>query len=185
MKLPISETGTSTRSVRFRGNLRQRGYTLWELLVVVAIIAVTVSVVQLSIGLGDDNRELKRLGKDLGKLFHLLSQEAVFENRNYAVSVQDNGFLILEYDDGKWFETGETFLKRFKMTDSQSSQLFLEEKLVDTAKKTEPPPHILILSSGEMTPFEWRITDSLTNSGIVLQGNLLGSVLMTGPEPLT
>ena len=74
MKLPISETGTSTRSVRFRGNLRQRGYTLWELLVVVAIIAVTVSVVQLSIGLGDDNRELKRLGKDLGKLFHLLSQ---------------------------------------------------------------------------------------------------------------
>jgi hypothetical protein len=35
-----------------------------------------------------------------------------------------------------------------------------------------------------MTPFEWRIRDQLTQSGIVLQGNLLGRVLMTGPEPL-
>lgn len=185
MKRPISETGTSTRSLRISGNPRQRGYTLWELLVVVAIIAVTVSMVQLSVSLGDENRELKRLGKDLGKLFHLLSQEAVFENRNYAVSVHDEGFIVLEYRDGEWLETGENFLRRFKMNEMQRSQLYLEEKLIDTAKKTEPPPHILILSSGEMTPFEWRITDQRTNAGIVLQGNLLGSVLMTGPEPLT
>jgi general secretion pathway protein H len=185
VKHPISETGTSTPSLCPSGNLKQAGYTLWELLVVVAIIAITVSVVQLSVSLGDENRELKRIGKDLGKLFHLLSQEAVFENRNYAVSVHDEGFVILEYQDGEWLETGESFLRRFKMTDSQSSQLYLEEKLVNTEKKTEPPPHILILSSGEMTPFEWRITDRQTNAGIVLQGNLLGSVLMTGPEPIS
>ena len=35
-----------------------------------------------------------------------------------------------------------------------------------------------------MTPFEWRIRDQLTQSGILLQGNVLGGVLMVGPEPL-
>jgi general secretion pathway protein H len=171
--------------LRFPGVPRQKGFTLWELLVVVAIVAVTVSMLQLSVSLGDEHRELKRLGKDLGKLFQLLSQEAVFENRNYAVSVYDEGFVILELREGKWLETGENFLKKFKMRESQHSRLYLEDKLVDTERKAEPPPHILILSSGEMTPFEWRIVDNQTNAGIVLQGNLLGSVLMTGPEPLS
>ena len=63
--------------------------------------------------------------------------------------------------------------------------MIIENRLVDTSSKTTPEPHILILSSGEMTPFEWRIDDDRTQAGIVLQGNLLGSVLMTGPEPLT
>lgn len=185
VKRPISETGISIRNHRQLRTLAQRGFTLWELLVVVAIVAITISMLQLSFSVADDDRELKRTGKDLGKLFHLLSQEAVFENRNYAVSIHAEGFIILEYKEGKWFETGQKFLQKFKMADSQRSELYLDAELIDTGKKTEPPPHILILASGEMTPFEWHIKDTLTNSGIVLQGNLLGSVLMTGPEPLS
>ena len=152
---------------------------------VVAIVAITISMMQFSVSIGDEDRELKRIGKDLGKLFHLLSQEAIFENKNYAVSVYDEGFVILEYKEDKWYETGQDFLQKFKLTESQRSELYLEDKLIDTKRQTIPPPHILILSSGEMTPFEWRIKDNLTNSGIVLQGNFVGSVLMTGPEPLT
>lgn len=185
MKHPISVTGTPILNQRRFQKLNQQGFTLWELLIVVAIVTITISMVQLSFSLGDDDRELKRIGKDLGKLFHLLSHEAVFENRNYAVSVYDEGFVILEYKEGNWIPTGENFLKQFKLTKSQRSLLYLDNELVDTVKKKEPPPHILILSSGEMTPFEWRIVDTLTKSGIVLQGNLVGGVLMTGPEPLT
>jgi len=162
----------------------QRGFTLWELLIVVAIIAITISVVQLSVGLSDETRDLKRVGKDLGKLFHLLNQEAVFENRNYAISVQEKGFLVLEYNEDKWLPAPDTFFTRIKMTEAQSSQLIIEDLIIDISTNTNPEPHILILSSGEMTPFEWRISDSNTQSGIVLQGNVLGGVLMTGPEPL-
>ena len=151
---------------------------------VVAIVAITVSMVQLSVGLGDETRDLKRIGKDLGKLFHLLNQEAVFESRNYAISVQDNGFSVLEYSEGKWLPSSQSFFKKYKMTESQISQLIIENQVIDISKKSEPEPHILILSSGEMTPFEWRISDQLTRSGILLQGNVLGGVLMTGPEPL-
>ncbi len=141
-------------------------------------------MVQLSVGLSDETRDLKRVGKDLGKLFHLLNQEAVFESRNYAISVQDQGFTVLEYKDGDWEPAVDKFFTRIKMTESQSSQLIIENQVIDIAPTTKPGPHILILSSGEMTPFEWRISDELTQSGILLQGNVLGGVLMTGPEPL-
>ncbi len=184
MKQPISVTGISIRRPE-SGRLRARGFTLWELLVVVAIVGVTVSMLQLSIGLGDDTRDLKRVGKDLGKMFRLLTQEAVFENRHFAVSVLDNGFIVLEYADGEWLETGDNFLQRIRLTETQRSVLLIEDLVVDTSPQTQPKPHILILSSGEMTPFEWRIEDSLTDSGIVLEGNVLGGVLMTGPEPLS
>jgi general secretion pathway protein H len=194
VKLPTLETGISIRRFSSRDSCRsantwhrrclQRGFTLWELLIVVAIVAITLSMMQFSMGLGDESRELKRVGKDLGKLFHLLNQEAVFENRNYAISVQENGYMVLEYDGSQWSRVGESFFTRFKMAESQSSELIIEDLVVDITPKTDPEPHILILSSGEMTPFEWRIRDQRSQSGIVLQGNLIGGVLMTGPEPL-
>ncbi len=185
MKLPTSETGISTHKTGLICSRSQLGFTLWELLIVVAIIGLTVSMMQFSIGLSDDTRDLKRVGKDLGKLFHLLNQEAVFENRNYAISVQDAGFLVLEFNEGKWLVAPDSFFTRIKLTESQLSQLIIDDKIVDTTRKDVALPHILILASGEMTPFEWRISDSKTKSGIVLEGNLIGGVLMTGPEPLS
>ena len=184
MKLPTSATGISTPKRALPHGDSQRGFTLWELLIVVAIVAITISMVQLSVGLSDETRDLKSVGKNLGKLFHLLNQEAVFESRNYAVSVQDKGFIVLEYNEGEWAQSDQSFFSKIKLTESQRSKLIIEDEIIDISEKTPPQPHILILSSGEMTPFEWRISDNLTQSGIVLQGNVLGGVLMTGPEPL-
>lgn len=185
MKRPISATGTSTRRPGLRTAPRQGGFTLFELLVVVAIVTITISVVQLAPGLSDETRDLKRTGKELGKLFRLLTQEAVFESRNYAISVQENGFVVLEYNEDSWAPAADSFFAKIKMTESQRSTLIIENQEIDISETEEPAPHIRILSSGEMTPFEWRIEDDTIKSGIVLQGNLLGGVLMTGPEPLT
>ena len=184
VKLPTSETGISIRKRKWPCKTSQGGFTLWELLMVVAIVAITVSMVQLSVGLSDETRDLKRVGKDLGKMFQLLNQEAVFESRNYAISVKDRGFIVLEYNEGKWLPSPQSFFEKIKMTESQLSELIIENQVIDISEKTIPEPHILILSSGEMTPFEWRISDQLTQSGILLQGNVLGGVLMSGPEPL-
>jgi general secretion pathway protein H len=185
VKRPISATGTSIRKRARQRDAKQGGFTLWELLIVVAIVAITISVVQLAPGLSDETRDLKRVGKDLGKLFRLLSQEAVFESRIYAISVQEKGFVVLEYNEGQWAPAADSFFGKIKMTESQRSTLIIENQTIDISESSESVPHILIESSGEMTPFEWRIEDRLTKSGIVLQGNLLGGVLMTGPEPLT
>lgn len=184
MKRPISATGISIPKPGLRHGTRQQGYTLFELLVVVAIVAITISVVQLAPGLSDENRDLKRVGKELGKMFRLLNQEAVFGSRNYAISLHDKGFFVLSYEEGEWLPVPDKFFSRIKMTESQSSMLIRENQVIDISKTTKPEPHIVIQSSGEMTPFEWRISDKMTRSSIVLVGDLLGSVFMTGPQPL-
>lgn len=143
-----------------------------------------MSIVQLAPSLADKDRDLKKAGKNLGKLFHLLSQEAVFENRNFAVSVHNEGYFVLEFDGEEWLQSEDSFFQKFKLNENQRSLLLIEDIVIDIAKSNKPKPHILILSSGEMTPFEWRIRDHNSQSKIVLLGNFTGKVLMIGPEPI-
>ena len=181
VKRPTLVTGTSIPDTRLA---HQRAFTLWEMLMVVAIIAITVSLVQLSAGLADNNRHIKNLGKGLGKLIQLLNQEAVFENRNFALALGDNKYAVLEYNGEDWALSDRHGSTLVPMRESQVNRLIIDDLVIDTSAKNPVDPHILILSSGEMTPFEWQVDDAESRSRIVLQGSLTGQVLMSGPEPL-
>jgi general secretion pathway protein H len=176
------ETGISIHNPRFS---RQQGFTLWEMIIVVTIISITMLGLTLAPSLSDRDRNLIRVGNDIDNLFEVLFQEAVFENRNFAISVYDAGFHVLEFNGEEWVKSEERFYERVKFTEAQKSLLLIEDLVIDISNKTQPKPHILILASGEMTPFEWRINDSDSDSGIILFGNLLGQVLTSDPAPLS
>lgn len=180
-KLPISVTGILIR--RPSKSSGARGFTLFEILVVVIIVSITVSAVLLSTNLGSDSNDLKVLGKDLSKLIRLLYQEAIFENRNYAISLHHQGFKVLEYDGEDWVIADQSFFRKVKLSESQNSNLIVENYVVKAVDQADLTPHILILSSGEMSAFEWRIDDSDARASITIQGDLLGNILMTGPVP--
>ena len=182
MKPPISETGISTLSQRHR---LQRGFTLLEILVVVIIVVITVSAVIFSTTLSRGDSDLRLLGNDLSKLIHLIYQEAIFENRNYAISLNPKGFSLLEYNGEEWTISEQTFYRKIKLHENQRSSLVVDNRDVAMVDPESAVPHILILSSGEMSSFEWQIADENLNSQITLQGDLLGNVLMLGPVPLT
>jgi general secretion pathway protein H len=179
--LLISETGTlilNNACLR-----RHRGFTLWEMLIVVIIISVSTSVILLSTSLGRDSNDLKVLGSDMSKLIQLLYQEAIFENRNFAISLKHDGYRVLEYDGQSWTKSDQTLFRRIKLNEFQSSALVVENLAVISVDEEELIPHILILASGEMTPFEWTIIDEATKNIIVLEGDLLGKIRMEGPTP--
>ena len=162
---------------------RHRGFTLWEMLIVVIIISVSTSVILLSTTLGRDSNDLKVLGSDMSKLIQLLYQEAIFENRNFAISLKHDGYQVLEYDGQSWIDSDQTMFRRIKLNEVQASTLVVEELAVKSVDQEELIPHILILASGEMTPFEWTIIDDSTKKIIVLEGDLLGKIRMEGPTP--
>ncbi|MFV2032420.1 MAG: hypothetical protein ACC663_07985, partial [Gammaproteobacteria bacterium] len=108
---------------------------------------------------------------------------AIFENRNYAISLLDQGFNVLEYDGEDWVVSEQSFFSRIKLSESQSSSLVVENFAIETVSSGSLVPHILILASGEMSPFEWNITDSDIGASITIQGDLLGNILMSGPIP--
>jgi general secretion pathway protein H len=160
-----------------------RGFTLWEMLIVVIIMSVSISVILLSTSLGRNSDDLKILGSDMSKLMQLLYQEAIFENRNFAISLKHDGYKILEYDGQAWNESDQTLFRRIKLNETQESELTVDNLAVASVDEEEMMPHILILASGEMTPFEWIINDQIAKTTIVLQGDLLGKIRMTGPTP--
>ncbi len=166
-----------------RKNFIERGFTLFEILVVVIIVSITVSAILFSTGLRDDSSDLKGLGKDLSQLIRLLYQEAIFENRNYAISLNYKGFNILEYNGQDWVAADQSFFRKVKLSEFQSSDLTVENFVIQPVDQSSPIPHILILSSGEMSAFDWRIIDSESRASITIQGSLLGNVLMSGPVP--
>ena len=177
MKVPTSVTGTST--VKFKN--RQCGFTLFEILVVVFIVIITVSAVVFTTTIARGESDLRQLGQDLGKLVHLLYQEAIFENRNFAIALHDKGYSVLEYDGEVWATSQQRFFRKVKMHDGQSSQLVVDQQPLAPVSVEQPQPQILILSSGEMSTFEWTINDKHLKSQIILQGNLLGNVTVLGP----
>ena len=178
MKVPILATGIS---IPDHGLFRQRGFTLWEILVVVFIVVITVSAVVSSTSLGRGDANLKVLGNDLGKLIHLLFQEAVFENRNYAISLSQEGYNVLEYNGEDFVISEQSFFRKIKLGETRESILVVENLEVSAVETGSTVPHILILSSCEMSNFEWQITDTNLNAQIIVQGNFLGKVVVLGP----
>ena len=163
----------------------EQGFTLWEILVVVIIVSVSVSFILLSTSFSSGSTNLKALGSDLGKTVRLLYQEAIFENRNYAISLNPQGFSVLEYDGEKWVGSTQSFYRKLKFSEAQRSQLLIEELVVKAVKQDDPVPHILILSSGEMTAFEWNIIDNHSKASVTISADFLGNILVTDPVPLS
>ena len=193
MRLPISVTGPLLtrrqpglrKSQRFTSLGTTKGFTLFEMLVVVIIVTISVSAILFSTSFVGGSSTLEVLGNDLSKTIRLLYQEAIFENKNYAISINHQGFKVLEYDGEEWAEAKQLFFRKVKLNESQQSNLIIEN-LVDTSdEESDPVPHILILSSGEMTPFEWQIRDSDARASITIFGDFLGNVLASDPLPLS
>ncbi len=181
MKPPISVTGTSIPRSLFPGSAK--GFTLWEILVVVIIVTISVSAILFSTSLTRGSDDLKILGSDLSKTMRLLYQEAIFENKNYAISINHQGFRVLEYDGQDWSESSQSFFRKVKLNESQKSRLLIEDLVVKSVDQSKPVPHILILSSGEMTPFEWEIRDTDAKTSITIFGDFLGNIISTDPVP--
>lgn len=184
IRLLTSETGILIpNKIQCRNH---RGFTLWEMLIVVIIITVSISVILLSTSLGRDSDNLKVLGSDMSKLIQLLYQEAIFENRNFAISLEHDGYKVIEYDGASWVESDQSLFRKIRLNETQVSILVVENLEVKPVDEDEEEmiPHIFILASGEMTPFEWTINDEATRTSIILSGDLLGKIRMSGPTPL-
>ena len=193
MRLPTSVTGTlihrnlsENREYRSVKSLAStKGFTLFEVVVVVIIVTISVSAILFSTSFISGSSDLKLLGNDLSKTMRLLYQEAIFENKNFAISVNHQGFKVLEYDGQDWAESEQSFFRKVKLNESQQSKLIIENLVVESVEQSNPVPHILILSSGEMTPFEWQIRDSDTKTSITIFGDFLGNILASDPAPLS
>ncbi|MDH3589102.1 MAG: type II secretion system minor pseudopilin GspH [Gammaproteobacteria bacterium] len=145
-----------------------RGFTLLELMVVVVIIGTVVSLAVL--GLGDNAaRKLDEEANRFASLLRLAADEAVLQGRDIGVYIDDVSYGFHVYDDDfrRWTPmAADALFRKRNMIEGIRLELFLDDvELVlptatddddDEAEDQEEPvnPQVLLLSSGEITPFE-------------------------------
>lgn len=177
----------------------ERAFTLIELLVVIVIVGIVSAVALLSFGILGDDRNLQREARRLGSLIELANDEATMQGRDYGLEIMQSGYRFVEHDPiiEQWSEIiGDDTLRPRQLEEQMEFELFIEDRrvLLDedaaTTKNDEDDdddenkpnrnliddyvPHVLILSSGDITPFELRIVRQPDRSEITMTMSLLG-----------
>jgi general secretion pathway protein H len=153
-----------------------RGFTILEILVVVAVISLIASTILLNTNFGKPEELLDRHTRDIGKTLRLLLEEAIINDANFALSLVPGGYLVLEFNGEDWVPSEDRFVRSLTREHRYDDELIIDNRIVEIEKKETPDPHILILASGEMTAFEWIISDRDNEISTRMRGDLLGSV---------
>jgi len=165
--MPTSVTGISADGSRAACRLRQRGFSLLEMLVAVAIIAVFVGAAVLSVGVTGTDRESEQQAARLKGVLDLVREEALMHSRDFGVLFSRSGYRFYTYDYGlqAWLApTDDRLLDAYAIAEPLELALVVEDRELvlagafDPDELEDPEPQVLILSSGEMTPFEARVS---------------------------
>lgn len=153
---------------------RQAGFSLLELLVVMLIIALGVGMVALAVGSGNRSLATRVEARQFANQVKMVSQEAIVGRRQWGVdlfsTVRDGedryGYRWLRHEEGQWrAATPPEMEPDYLFPPTLMLALWVEQsehaidQQVDGVPPEELKPDLLLLSSGEMTPFELELRD--------------------------
>lgn len=183
---------------------RARGFTLLELLVVMFIIGIIAAMATLSVGSATRATGTEKEIERLGDLLALASEEAVLQGREFGLTFYAREYEFSAWDAGaaSWEPLGADagpFAPR-PFPPEALVDLEIDDRLVSlapaipvrkekkrdsqakagtgdgTARRNEERPQVLILSSGDITPFELRLRPGIGKRGISLSVAADGNV---------
>lgn len=174
-----------TRQVRncFGIYLHQiKGFTLIELLVVVIIISIILSFATLSINQGGAARQLEQEAQRLASLLRLASQQAILQGQEFGVSFDQDEYRFYQLQGQAWQILQEDIFRPHTLPSGLHLELRIEGAPVtlgETCQKSTCLPQLLLLSSGEFTPFAVMFTVPVDNSlNYQLTGTATGEMII-------
>lgn len=135
----------------------QRAFTLIEILVVLFIIGLSAMILVPNLS-NQDGVIAKEEAKRFLKLMKLAQEQAIFQGVELGLIVEPEGYHFMQYEGDKWQDISDSAFKPRKRHKALRYELRVEGELNIQARKPKKSkknsaPQILILSSGEITPF--------------------------------
>jgi general secretion pathway protein H len=159
------------------------GFTLLELLVTLVIIGIIVSLATLSLG-NNEARQVQQEVDRLSALIELAKEEALFNAQELGISFWQNGYAFSHLEDQQWVPVvGDNELRPRTLPEGLSMALYLEglEAALSRTPQQRKRPHVFIMSSGEITPFQ--VTIGAGDTYVTLTADALGNLAYASPTP--
>jgi len=168
-----------------------RGFTLVEILVVIVIIGLMAGMAVLAIGT-DPQRKIKQEAERARTVLQLAADEALMLGREYGLVIQQSGYQVVQFDEQKlqWQETVSPAFDHYTLPDTVEISLQSEGSKVDLKQLNQADdekseensdtlkPALLLLSSGEVTPFTLHFSSDDQANGYRLSSDGLGEIKM-------
>ena len=170
----------------------QSGFTLIELLTVVLLIAVIAGFSAFSLS-GDPHRTMETFAKRFTQQFEFLTEDSAFSGNEYGLLVEKDSYRYVVWDQTRWrIPQDKSIAQTQKFPELIDVDLFLDQESIlslisettllynsndeddnDNEEEIEPP-QILILSSGEVTPFSLQLKDRSSEMVLKVDIDALG-----------
>ncbi len=140
------------------------GFTLIELMVVIAIMGIMLGLGLFAFGDGGLSDELEQESQRLYGLIKLAQEESILGSKELALELDSDGYVFKQLYDDKWVDiTSDKIFRKRSLTAGIELSLEVEdvELALNSNNDKDTPVRIYILSSGELTPFDitLKITD--------------------------
>lgn len=147
-----------------------RGFTLLEILVVMVVIGVIVAAATLAVGVLGRDRQAEDETRRFWAVLQQTREEAELQGMDVGLFVSATGYEFLRHEprEADWVPIADDRLYaprslpeglRFRLW-VDAREILLKPSPVDRGRKDEHqkwPPQIMVLSTGEVMPFELRL----------------------------
>jgi general secretion pathway protein H len=183
-----------------------RGFTLIELLVVMVIIAIVASIAVISVNVAS-REPAKEQAQKLADIAGLAAEQAVMQGQEYGLRIEAHAYTLYSYDGRNWQPVkDDELLSRHELGNDVSLSLQTEGTPVTLApppatvqdlsasttaasaaatggsEQSQNVPQVLLLSSGEMAPFEVDVTGTASGAVYKVKGTLADGITVIEPE---
>jgi general secretion pathway protein H len=160
-----------------------QGFTLVEVMVVVVIIAIIINVAVISFSNNPRSDQLNKESTRLKSLIEIAGEEALLRSTLIGVDIAEQRYGFLRLVEGEWQPLDDDLFRERNLPDELKLTIVSSQQTSDEEDDKKRTPEIILLNSGEMTPFDLKISSHESDDYYRLNGSETGELSLKHVTP--